>query len=574
MHPRFLLFYIAVFLFSCAKQGVPTGGPKDTIAPRPDSLRSTPNYSTRFNQKQIELVFNEWVVLSDVPGQVVISPPLTTKKVPDIQLKGKKVVINLPENETLRPNTTYTINFGTAIKDYHENNPAKDLRFVFSTGDLIDSLSVQGTVRDAVSGDPVENISILLYDILNDSVILKEKPYYFSKTDKAGQFRILNVRSGVFKCVAIDDADQNLKWSGESERIAFPDSLFKITDTTQPIINLRLFKEVTRLRTLEKNADRYGLVKLVYNLRPDSIQPYTDNSDIRLLTERTQDTLLVWYDRASDGAWDLIVGKDTIAVKEKTRADFIKNHRPGFPGAAAPTPSPAKGNKNQPPPPVEPITTPASGRGPRGPQISTITQNPAKPGRMVLNYPIASVDTSKWLIFLDSVPYNSFKVQPDSLKPRELILDVKWVPGKNYRLTLLPGAITDFYGIPNQDTLERAYNVLTDKLLGSLNLSVQNLTPGRRYVLQLQNSNTVIEEERFFEATTISQKFVFAQLLPTQYTARLIEDRNGNRRLDSGSYLEHRQPEAITVKKLDNLRPNWELEATIEAGNNEKSKKG
>jgi hypothetical protein len=230
-------------LFACARQGAPTGGPEDVTPPKVDSSLSTPNFSTRFNQKKIVLSFDEWIVLADVGTQVVISPPLLTKKVPDVTLKGKTITVVIPEQETLRPNTTYTINFGTSIKDYHKGNPAKDLRFVFSTGDFLDSLTVKGTIVDALSGEPIENISFFLYDKFEDSITIKEKPFYFAKTDKTGQFLIENVKKGTFKCVAVEDLDQNLRWTGALERVGFPDSLFVVSDTGQNSIQLKIFND-------------------------------------------------------------------------------------------------------------------------------------------------------------------------------------------------------------------------------------------------------------------------------------------------------------------------------------------
>ena len=106
---RLFPFLLLLLLSSCARQGAPTGGPKDTTPPRVDSLTSTPNYATRFQEKKIELRFDEWVTLSEVATQVVVSPPLRTKRVPDISLKGKTVVVEIPENDTLRPNTTYAL---------------------------------------------------------------------------------------------------------------------------------------------------------------------------------------------------------------------------------------------------------------------------------------------------------------------------------------------------------------------------------------------------------------------------------------------------------------------------------
>lgn len=321
----------ACLFFACARQSAPTGGPKDTTPPAIDSTTSTPNFSTRFNKKRIQLTFNEWITLSDVQTQVVVSPPLITKRVPDVRLKGKTVIVEIPEAEVLRPNTTYTINFGTAVKDLHEGNVAQDLRFVFSTGDFIDSLSVRGNVVDAFTGEPVDNISLMLYDNPRDSVVRLEKPYYFARTSKDGQFIIQNVRSGDFKIVAIDDADQNLKWSGENERIGFSDSLIPVNDSTHKGLNIRLFNDHSGLKLLDKNAGRYGVVRLTYNAPPDTVKIRTETEGLRLLTEQNLDTLYIWYDQSADAAWQLLAGKDTVSVRSLSREDFLKNHKLGFP---------------------------------------------------------------------------------------------------------------------------------------------------------------------------------------------------------------------------------------------------
>jgi len=232
----FPVWLLALALVSCARQGAPTGGPKDTTPPSVDTLYSTRNYSTRFKPSKIELRFDEWVTLSDAANQIVVSPPLAKR--PEVILRGKTVTLAFDPSEQLRDSATYTINFGTAVKDLHEGNSAKDLRFVFSTGDLIDSLRVSGRVADALSGEPVENISVMLYDIAADSVVRKSRPYYFSRTDKSGRFDIRNVKAGRFKVAAIEDADQNLRWDGENEKIAFLDTLLSVQDSAQNIVSL------------------------------------------------------------------------------------------------------------------------------------------------------------------------------------------------------------------------------------------------------------------------------------------------------------------------------------------------
>ena len=109
------IFLAVLVFFACARQGAPTGGPKDTTPPQVDSIASSPNFSTRFQESRIQLTFDEWIVLKDAPTQVLISPPLAKR--PDITLKGKTVVVKFAEGEVLRPKTTYTINFGNAVVD-------------------------------------------------------------------------------------------------------------------------------------------------------------------------------------------------------------------------------------------------------------------------------------------------------------------------------------------------------------------------------------------------------------------------------------------------------------------------
>lgn len=283
--------FAACSLFACARQGSPTGGPKDTDPPKVDTTSSTRNFSTRFSERRIELAFNEWVTLSDVGTQVVISPPLAKR--PEITLKGKKVIVELDEKDTLRDNTTYTINFGTAVKDLHEGNPAKDLRFVFSTGDFLDSLTIRGIVSDAFTGEPIDNVSVMLYDNLSDSVVRKEKPYYFARTDKSGQYNIQNVRAGAFKVAAIEDASGDLKWDGQNERIGFPDSLLHLNDSTSGLLNFRLFRSQPKFRLFDSKTLRYGLVKLAFTATPDTVTVRTETPDVRFLTKHVHDTLLI-----------------------------------------------------------------------------------------------------------------------------------------------------------------------------------------------------------------------------------------------------------------------------------------
>ncbi len=543
-------------LFACARQGIPTGGPKDTAPPKVDSVASSPNFSTRFQESRFQITFDEWIVLKEQQTQVLISPP--PSKRPEITLKGKTVTVKFAEGEVLRPNTTYTINFGSAVQDLHEGNAAKDLRFVFSTGDFIDSLTVPGRVEDGFTGDPLENISIMLYDNLSDSVARLEKPFYLAKTDKNGQFLFQNVRAGRFKMVALEDKDQNLKWNSDNESVAFADTVLTISPISmRRITALRLFKDQARFRLFERNANRYGLLKLTYTGPPDSIplRVEPEVSGLKLLAEKDLDTLLVWYDLSASTAWRLLARGDTVPVRDLSRDDFFKSYRLGFAQSVPPAVG-STGNRR-----TQPV---AAAKPSQAPPPRNVNQNPTRPGVLNFSAPIVVVDTARWLFTVDSGRVASFGARADSVVLRRLNLTLPWQAGKVYSLVLLPGAVTDFYGVSNTDTLRQVFTVLSEKQLGGLNLTVSRLLPNNRYLLQLINGNEVVEQRRFTAELT-DKRLIFSSLLTAAYTVRLVEDRNGNGRWDTGDYYAHRQPERIFTKKLEPLRANWEVEATMEA---------
>ena len=554
---RFAFALWVLSLAACARPVAPEGGPKDTTPPKVVPEKSTPNLSTRFEDREVRLVFDEWVLLQDAANQVLVSPPMLKR--PEVTLKGKTVLVRFPKEEILRTNTTYTINFGTAVKDLHESNPAKDLRFVFSTGDYIDSFSVAGIAVDAFTGQPVENIAVMLYDKMEDSIVRKERPYYLARTDKSGQFAIPNVRAGAFRCVAVEDVNLNLKWDGEVERIGFPDSLVRVGDTASARLALRIFKPTPAFRLLTQNANRYGLIKLGFSASPDTVGLQPDLPGLNWRSEREQDTLLVWYDRPDSTAWHLLVGgKDTVKVKALARGDFIAKNRMTLADEYQP-PSPAARQRNRQPAPAPEQQQASPSRPPK-----LVNVNPAKPVLLPFNNPVTKVDTTLWLLSFDTLPVRDFSVTPDTASPRRLRVQLAWQEGKSYSLTLLPGAATDLFGVANADTLRRTFIVSTEKQLGGLNLTLQALQPGMPYVLRLMNGENT-EEERFFTAIEPEKRFVFAKLQPVAYSVQLIEDRNGNRRWDPGDYFAHRQPEIVFIKKLEALRSNWEVEATVEA---------
>ena len=561
------LFWVVTAFFSCAKQGTITGGVRDTRPPQLDSLRSSPNYVTKFANRYVRLSFDEWVVLKDIAKEVVISPPLTP--VPKIVLDKKSVVVDF-EGVSLRPNTTYTIHFGTSVRDLHEGNPAQDLRYVFSTGSIIDSLEVEGTVLDALTGKPVELVSVMLNEVLEDSIILREKPYYFGKTDKAGKFSIKNVREGSFRCVAIEEGQTpNLKWNPGTERIGFVDSLLVLNDTLKrAAATIQVFSNQGALRVLDRSATSYGMVRLLWSdLAPESeVRPVNDTLGVKWMVERRRDTVWVWYDFPVERAvvpWSLVTGGgDTTRLRAFSRAEFIARHRLVHGDQVV---SGGRARAVGGVPVVKPsISLPV--------RLSTIPFS--DPIRWQYNVPIISVDTSRWKVLVnDTLLFRDFTVWRDSMAPRTITVKGNWGPGSRIQWQLLPGALTDYYQSNNLDTIQYVTQFATEKELGVLSLIMEGLRPGRSYVLELLNGNGRLEE-RVFKAEEEVKSLAFKDLLPAAYTIQLIEDWNGNGRWDTGNYFEKRQPEPIFIKKLDALKPNWQLEATISTKKEENKKRG
>ena len=287
--PGLLSFMLFTSLFlACANPIPPAGGDRDETPPQIDTAGSTPNYQTNFSKQPIEVTFDEWIELNDIYNQVIVSPPLSEN--PEVKIKKRTVIFTFPEGEELRPNATYTINFGEGIRDLTEKNPA-DVRFVFSTRDQLDSLSMSGLIVDALTGEAAEGVLFLLYENLADSVVFTERPFYFGKTDKAGRFEINNIKEGVFKGLALKDEGMKYLFDSE-EAIGFPDSLITINGESSPKLEIRLFEEAGALRLLEEDTEQFGMVRLTYNQTAEDLRVRSSNGS-PLYTTYDKDTLRV-----------------------------------------------------------------------------------------------------------------------------------------------------------------------------------------------------------------------------------------------------------------------------------------
>ncbi len=239
---------ISIISTGCAQIGAPTGGPRDSIPPVLVSA-SPKLLSTNFTGNKITLVFDEYVDVQDVQNNVLVSPYPKTN--PIVEFKLKTVTVKL--KDTLLANTTYSINFGNAIKDNNEGNPYQNFTYVFSTGNTIDSLNLNGNVIVAETGKRDSTIIALLYRNVDDSAVQKRKPDYIAKLDSSGEFKFRNLSAGKYKLYALLDGDGGKTYNSKTELFAFNESDIEVSDST-PIITMYAYAEEKDIKKIAAPA--------------------------------------------------------------------------------------------------------------------------------------------------------------------------------------------------------------------------------------------------------------------------------------------------------------------------------
>jgi hypothetical protein len=550
----FCVFACFTFLPSCAEIQPLTGGERDKQPPRLDSARySTPNKSVNFAEKEIILTFDEWIQLDQAQNKILISPPTAEK--PTFKLKHKSLLIKF--NEDLRPNTTYTINLGDAVKDLSEGNIAKNFNFVFSTGTFIDSLKVRGTIVDAQTGLGRDNIWVMLYDQRQDSTPLLQKPYYITKTETGGSFLIENVKSDSFKIFALLDKNSNYIFDAQAEEIAFWDEDFLLTDSTQPVMQLRLFLPKQKQKLLSQKFMNKGTARFAFNTPIEkenfTVRPLFDTTaNYRSYQYANADSVYLWLkgDFQKDSTYRfLLADKDTAKIVWAASLDTFP--KPSFVVANAGKSSSKASSKKA--------------------ALPTIKQNPNLPLRLLCNAPITQIDSSQILVYRDTILDSNRVAAPffyvDSAANFAILADIKtWKPA-TYTILFLPKSVNNFFNIANTDTLRQTIQIMKPSDFGRLKVSVKNLDSlaNNRYIFQLlRGKDEIIHSQNFDNEQQSTFNLKFDMLDPASYTVRIILDSNKNGIWDTGDYLAKQQPERIINSKATSVRADWDNEMEVD----------
>lgn len=519
------VFIIILVSYQCAQRGNPTGGPKDITAPEL-TRAEPPNMTTNFKGQKIRLYFNELVKLKDIQKQLIISPPL--KNSPVLSPIGNAYkYVEITIKDTLAPNTTYTLNFGQGIVDNNEENPKSFFTYVFSTGDYIDSLELKGVVKDAFNKKPDDFISVMLYKIdtsYTDSTIYKRPPNYITNTlDSAIIFKLNNLKEGKYALFGVKDAANNNLFDQKTDKIAFVKDTINLP--TDSIYLLTLFKEIpdysVAVPTMEaSNKISFGYYGEGSDISINTLTEIPDTVKTIITKERDKDTLNFWFTPYEMDSLIFTLTNEKLKVRDTFK---VKSRKVAFDSL----------------------------------KIS-MSQNGNiefdKPINLLSNTPLIRFDSTKIkLMDKDSIEI-AVNVKLDSLR-NLLNFDFKIDPDQNYRMELIPGAVTDFFETTNDSV---AFSFKTKSLAdyGNLTLNLNGNSIVYPIIVQLTNEKGELQREIY---ATEPQVYTFNNLNPGKYQARVIFDLNGNGKWDTGNLLKKIQPEKISYyPALIELRANWE----------------
>lgn len=588
------LLMLMIVVYSCASMGNPDGGPYDEEPPK--FVRSTPKpFAINSKEKKVTIEFDEFIKLEKAAEKVVVSPPQLEQ--PEIKASGRKVVVGLVDS--LRPNTTYTIDFADAIVDNNEGNPLGNYAFTFSTGTTIDTMEVSGTVLSASDLEPVKNIQVGLHSDLSDSAFMKKPFDRVSRTDSRGHFSIRGIAPGKYRIYALMDGNQNYLFDSKTEMIAFSDSIIipamedamrqdtiwkdSLTiDTIKSVGYTRFLPDDIILRAFKEENDRQYLTRserdkenhfvLTFSARADTLPTLKGlNFDERdaFIIEKTDrndsicywikdsliyqmDTLEIQMDYLATDTLDRLVPQtDTLFLANKlTRAEREK-----LEAKAAEEKEKERKKKEKKGEKIEPEPTKFLTLNVDAPSAFDLDRNVY----LSFDEPVASIDTAaihmeiKKDSLWEEIP---FLFVSDSVLPRKYEILAEWEPEKEYQLSIDSMAFKGVYGL-HTNKVKQTMKVKKQDEYGTILLNITG-ADSTAVVELLDGSGKVLRQQRITPQNTAD----FYYLNPgTKFYIRLFNDRNGNGVWDTGKYSEHLQPEEVYYfPKVWEMKANFEFE--------------
>ena len=598
-----LLLFVPAFLSRCATMMTPTGGPRDTLPPvivglTPDNF--SVNCPTAGHGK-IYIEFDEFVQLKDQQKEFFTSPAM--RKKPLVTLRGRGIVVQL--RDTLDENTTYSLNFGSAIRDNNEGNPLYSMRYVFSTGPTVDSMVLSGYTADSYRSDSVSKSFIWFFPPDStalgpgyDSTLFKHRPSAIARAETNGIFIAQNLKPVDYRVYAVEDKNDNQLYDPGVDQVGFLDSTCnpaRMPDfaiwydslrryvSAEPQLYLRMFTDRAFRRQLLSASERPLQHKaLLYfgAAHPRIEELIFDGIPAERVIRDPQtvgrDTVALWFDLPPEQLPDTIRGRITyhkhdtlnrlqpvteplalswrkIESKEEERErEKLERERRKAEEAGEEWHEPARPN-------------PFGFRLPLQGEV-----NPEESLSVEFDYPLREIDSARLLLTrtlddgsIEDLPVGLVR---DTAQLRRWRIRAPWRLGGQYTLTVPAGALTDIARHSN-DSIVGRYTVADPEKFATVRIRVEGRDPGARYIIQLLDGSGAVKQERR-DVTT--GEVLFRYVPAGEIRFRAIEDLNGNGRWDTGSLVERRQPERTEIYVSDEgvdtfaAKANWEVEFTMD----------
>ena len=596
------IFCIACVMVGCARMGHPDGGWFDDDPPV--VIGSHPaDQSTNVSAKKISIYFNEYIKLEDATNKVIVSPPQL--EMPEIKAAGKRIVVEL--QDSLKENTTYTIDFSDAISDNNEGNPLGNYTYSFSTGDQIDTMEVSGYVLDASNLEPVKGILVGLYDDLADSAFKTKPMLRVSRTDSRGHFVVKGVAPGTYRAYALKDADGNFSFNQKSEMIGFnhetyvpsskPDvridtiwrdtlhiDAFRQTPYTHFLpddITLLAFTQIQTdrflLKTERKEAEKFSMYFTYGHPELPVIKGLNFDADNAFFieTQERQDTIHYWLRDTTlinqdtlrmevsymmtDTLGNLVNQTDTIEALAKI--PYAKRQRDLAKEIDKWKKEQDRRKKREedydsiyPPKPLQPNF-----------KLSQ-QMDPDKKIEIEMPTPLQRIDTAAIHLYsmIDSAWYEApFKFRPIPNRLRFYEIVAEWRPDTEYSLEIDSAAFEDIYGLVSK-SYKQGLKVKSLDEYSALTMKVSGVSDSLPLRVRLLNKSDAVVKEVLAKDGVAH----FDHVNPDKYYLSAFVDANGNGIWDTGDYDEDRQaesvyyyPREIECKERWDVTQQWDLTA-------------
>lgn len=527
MRKFWISIVLVVLIIGCAKRGTITGGEKDILPP--EVLSSNPkDLSTNFNQNTIKITFNEFVKIKDLQKNLIVSPPFE-KPITILPQGSASKTLTIKISDSLVPNTTYCLNFGESIIDNNEGNALKNFKYVFSTGKELDSLTLEGTIKDAYEKEVPNFVNVMLYEAnekFNDSTIYKQVPRYITNTlDSSSTFKISNIKAGKYILVALKEKSSNYKFDAKKDKIGFYNQTITIPD--KAIFDLELFKEEP-VFTVKKPTQASGnRVLLGYDGNPSNVKinVLQNNQSIwhKVTKFPEKDSLQIWVKPLKNDSLFVTVNhpklnKDYVVKFRNFKNDSLKLN--------------SKSNTLR------------------------LNENP----RIQSDVPLEKFDFTKMKLIKKDSSLVNFKTNYDEFN-QELELLFEKEENQKYTFSLEPNSVEDYLGQKNDSIIKFTFNTKNKSDYGNLKLDLKNIK-NFPVIVELTNSKGNILYTEYTDKNSIVE---FLLIEPQKYSVRVIYDSNNNKKWDTGSYIENRQPEEVFhfTTEID-VRANWDVNQDID----------